>query len=79
MAYSKMRRDGSARNSVDENQRGARSDQRKDFQETGEIVDDEAAAEGHELAGRQHQLQHAGQHQQTDRKAGNRPVARSPR
>ena len=29
------------------------ADQRQDLQEAGEVVDDEAAAEGHELAGRQ--------------------------
>jgi hypothetical protein len=54
MEYSKMRRDGSARNSVDRISVAGRADQRQDFQEAGKIVDDEAAAEGGELSGRQH-------------------------
>ena len=38
-----------------------RADQRQDFQEPGEIIDDEAAAESRELAGGQHPFQHASQ------------------
>ena len=66
--YSKMRRDGSDRNSVDRISVTAEPINREDLQEAGEVVDDEAAAEGRELAGRQHQFQHAGDDQQHDRK-----------
>jgi hypothetical protein len=53
--YSKMRRDGSDR-IPRQDERRRRADQRQDLQEAGEVVDDEAAAEGRELAGRQQQL-----------------------
>ena len=65
--YSKMRRDGSDKNSVDRISVTAEPMMRKDLQEAGKIVDDEAAAEGRELAGRQHQLQRAGDDQQHHR------------
>ena len=70
IAYSKIRRDGSAEKFRRENQRRRRADQRQDFQEPREVVDDEAAAESRQPARRQPQLQHADKHQQTDRKAG---------
>ena len=52
-----------------QDQRRGRTDQGQDLQEAGKIVDDEAAAEGRELAGRQHQLQHAGHDEQAQSQA----------
>ena len=61
--------------------RGGRAEQRQDFQEPGEVVDDEAAAEGRQLAGRQQQQNDAGDDQQRDRGEVDRraPAGRSPR
>jgi len=59
IAYSKMRRDGSGQKPPPTDQRRDRADYRGDLQEAGEVVDDEAAAEGREPAGRQRQFQHA--------------------
>jgi hypothetical protein len=53
-----------------QDQRRGRADQRENLQEAGKIVDDEAAAESHELSSRQQQFQSAGQNQKTHRKRG---------
>jgi len=46
--------------------RRRRTDQRQYFQEAGKIVDDETAAEGRELAGRQHDQRDAGDGEKHD-------------
>ncbi len=51
---------------------GSRADQRQDFEKPGEIVDNETAAEGDQLALRQQQYDCAGDHQKSDRGAVNR-------
>ena len=49
--------------------RGGRAEQRQNFQETRKFVDDEAAAESHQLTGRQHRKDHTGEREQHDRGA----------
>ncbi len=63
--YSKMRRDWSPRYSIERISVAAEPVSARIFRNLGEVVDDEAAAEG--LAGRQPQFQRAGHDQQAHR------------